>query len=194
MRVASVMLAASLAGSTPVAPRMAPDQSGLPVLGPAPGFTLRAQDGAEVALDQFRGKAAVAVTFIFASCSATCPILTSKMATVQDRLGTDFGSKIVFLSITVDPEHDTPDVLRRYAQAFDADPKGWKFLTGSPQAIRDLEKRYGVFVAPAAENGVDHTNLTSLVDPRGMLRVQYLGVRFDPDEFRRDLLSLVEKP
>ncbi len=41
---------------------------------------------------------------------------------------------------------------------------------------------------------MDHTNLTSLVDPRGMLRVQYLGVRFDSDEFRRDLLGLVEKP
>ena len=60
-----------------------------------------------MALNQFRGKA-VAVTFIFASCSATCPILTAKMAAVQDRLGSDFGTKIVFLSITVDPEHDTP--------------------------------------------------------------------------------------
>ena len=116
------------------------------------------------------------------------------MATVQDRLGTDFGSKVVFLSISVDPEHDTPDVLRRYAQAFDANPKGWKFLTGSPEAIREIENGYGVFAAPVPGNGVDHTNLTSLVDPRGMLRVQYLGVRFDPDELRRDLLSLVENP
>ena len=45
----------------------------------------------------------------------------------------------------------------------------------------------------SSDREVDHTNLTSLVDPRGMLRVQYLGVRFDPDEFRRDLLNLVEK-
>ena len=100
MRAAPALLAVSLAGSTPVASRMVPDQSGLPVIGPAPGFTLRAQDGSEVALDQFRGKA-VAVTFIFASCSATCPILTAKMASVQNRLGGDFGRKIAFLSITV---------------------------------------------------------------------------------------------
>ena len=163
------------------------------MIGPAPDFVLRAQDGAEVALNQFRGKA-VAVTFIFASCSATCPILTAKMASVQTELGSDFGSKIAFLSITIDPEHDTPDVLQRYARTFGADPAGWKFLTGSPAAIQDIERRYGVFASKSSDRELDHTNLTSLVDPRGMLRVQYLGVRFDPDEFRRDLLGLVEKP
>ena len=107
------------------------------------GLRSAAQDGAEVALNQFRGKA-VAITFIFASCSATCPILTAKMASVQTELGSDFGSKIVFLSITVDPEHDTPDVLQRYARTFGADPVGWKFLTGPPAAIQDIERRYGV--------------------------------------------------
>jgi protein SCO1/2 len=116
------------------------------------------------------------------------------MATVQDQLGSDFGSKVAFLSITVDPEHDTPDVLERYAHTFGADPGGWKFLTGSPATIQDVERRYGVFATQSPDGGLDHTNLTSLVDPRGMLRVQYLGVRFNPDEFRRDLLSLVERP
>ena len=182
-----------LAGSTPAKAPDAPDNSGLPVIGPAPDFVLRGQDGAKVALSQFRGKA-VAVTFIFASCSATCPILTAKMAGVQTDLGSDFGTKIAFLSITVDPEHDTPDVLQRYAQGFGANPVGWKFLTGSPVAIQDIAHRYGVFAAKSSDRELDHTNLTSLVDPRGMLRVQYLGVRFDPDEFRRDLLGLVEKP
>ena len=101
MRAAPILLATVLAGSTPAAPT-AQDHSGLPVIGPAPDFVLRAQDGAEVALNKFRGKA-VAVTFIFASCSATCPILIAKMAAVRDQLGSDFGPKIAFLSITVDP-------------------------------------------------------------------------------------------
>jgi protein SCO1 len=193
MRTAPVLLAAVLAGSTPAPLSDVQDRSGLPVIGPAPDFVLRAQDGAAVALNQFRGKA-VAVTFIFASCSATCPILTAKMATVQDQLGSDFGSKVAFLSITVDPEHDTPDVLQRYARTFGTDPAGWKFLTGSPAAIHDIERRYGVFATRSSDRELDHTNLTSLVDPRGMLRVQYLGVRFDPDEFRRDLQGLVERP
>jgi hypothetical protein len=128
------------------------------------------------------------------SCFATYPMLTAKMASVQTELGSDFGSKIAFLSITIDPEQNTPDVLRRFARTFGADPAGWKFLTGSPAAIQDIERRYGAFASKSSDREMDHTNLTSLVDPRGMLRVQYLGVRFDSDEFRRDLLGLVEKP
>jgi protein SCO1/2 len=135
----------------------------------------------------------VALTFIFASCSSTCPILTAKMATVQDHLGSEFGSRIIFLSITVDPEHDSLDVLRRYAETFGANATGWKFLTGPPNAIQAIERGYGVFTARVPSGDVDHTNLISVVDPRGMMRVQYLGVRFDPDELRRDLLSLAGK-
>ena len=193
MRGAAIFLATVLAGSTPAPPQIAQDHSGLPVIGQAPDFVLRAQDGAEVALHQFRGKV-VAVTFIFASCSATCPILTAKMAVVQDRLGSDFGAKIVFLSITVDPEHDDPEVLKRYATTFGADPAGWKFLTGSPTSIRAVERGYGVYASWAQSPDLDHTNLISLVDTRGLLRVQYLGVRFDPEELRRDLLSMAGTP
>jgi protein SCO1/2 len=192
-RAAPIALAAVLAGSTPAQPPAVDDNSGLPVISEAPDFALRAEDGAEVALTQYRGKV-VAVTFIFTSCTDTCPVLTAKMATVQDDLGTAFGAKIAFLSITVDPEHDTPDVLREYAHTFGANSTGWHFLTGSPEAIQDVERRYGVFASNGPDREVEHTNLTSIVDQRGMLRVQYLGVRFDPDEFRRDLLRLVEAP
>ena len=86
-------------------------------------------------LADFRGKV-VAVTFIFTMCTDTCPVLTPMMSFVQDRLGADFGSKIAFVSITVDPERDTPEVLKEYAQAFGANLAGWCFLTGSPSAIR----------------------------------------------------------
>jgi len=115
------------------------------------------------------------------------------MSFVQDQLGRDFGTKIVFVSITVDPERDTPEVLKEYAQAFGANLAGWAFLTGPAAAIRDVARRYGVFAAKNANGNVDHTFLTSIVDPRGILRVQYLGVRFDVEEFRRDLLSLIKK-
>jgi protein SCO1/2 len=115
------------------------------------------------------------------------------MSFVQDRLGPDFGSKIAFVSITVDPERDTPEVLKEYAQAFGANPAGWSFLTGAPAAIQDVTRRYGVYAAKTVNGDVDHTFLTSIVDPKGILRVQYLGVRFDPEEFRRDLLSLAKE-
>lgn len=163
----------------------------LAIIGPAPDFTLTSQDGTRVALGDFRGKAVV-VTFIFASCTDTCPLLTDKMARIQDALGPDFGSRIAFISITVDPKRDTPQVLKEYAKNFGANLAGWAFLTGEPVEIRDVTNRYGVFVATTANGDINHTFLTSLIDPRGMLRVQYLGVRFDLEEFRRDLLSLVD--
>jgi protein SCO1/2 len=134
------------------------------------------------------------VTFIYTLCTTTCPVLTPMMSFVQDQLGSNFGTKVAFVSITVDPERDTPQVLKEYAQAFDANLAGWAFLTGTPDAIRDVTRRYGVFASKTANGEVDHTFLTSIVDPSGILRVQYVGVRFDPDELRRDLLSLLQEP
>jgi protein SCO1 len=165
----------------------------LPTIGAAPDFTLTSQDGAKVTLAALRGKV-VAVTFIYASCPDVCPMLTDKMARVQDELGSDFGSKVAFVSITTDPERDTPAVLKGYAEAFEAKLAGWSFLTGEPAAVLDVAHRYGVAVAKAADGQVDHTMLTTLVDRHGTMRVQYLGYRFDEEEFRRDLLSLVSEP
>ena len=84
-------------------------------------------------------------------------------------------------------------MLKEYAESFGANLAGWSFLTGEPAAIRDVMRRYGVFARKSPTGDIDHTFLTSLVDPRGILRVQYLGVRFDPEEFRSDLLGLVDE-
>ena len=146
-----------------------------------------------MSLHDLRGKV-VAVTFIFASCPDLCPMLTAKMADVQEKLGSAFGPKVAFVSITVDPERDTPEVLKEYAQNFNADLNGWAFLTGTPANIREVERSYGVIASKTPEGDVDHTFLTSVIDPDGILRVQYLGVRFDLEEFRRDLVSLLDEP
>jgi protein SCO1 len=191
-----VLALSLLASAAPARAHDAPhhhsEQRRLPKIAPAPGFALISQDGAPVALTDLRGKV-VAVTFIYTSCTDTCPMLTALMAYVQDQLGQDFGKRIAFVSITVDPDRDTPEVLKQYADTFGADLKGWAFLTGAAAAIRDVTHRYGVFAAKSAKGDVDHTFLTSIVDRNGVLRVQYLGVRFDPDEFRRDLLNLLKE-
>jgi len=90
-----------------------PPQQALPKIAPAPEFALTSQNGRQVRLADFRGKV-VAVTFIFTRCTDTCPVLTPMMSFIQDRLGSDFGTKIAFISITVDPERDTPKVLKEY--------------------------------------------------------------------------------
>jgi protein SCO1 len=164
----------------------------LPTLGTAPSFSLTTADSGRLALADLRGRV-VAVTFIYATCIDTCPLLTAKLVGLGQRLGRDLGARAAFVAITVDPERDTPDVLRGYAQAHGARGAGWAFLTGTPAEIKDVARRYGVFARRTDRGDVDHTFLTSLVDRTGALRVQYMGFRFDPDEMLRDLRSLLRE-
>lgn len=164
----------------------------LPVIGPAPPFALTSSSGDRIALADLRGKV-LAVTFIFTTCTSTCPILTAKMVQIQRQLGPDFGARINFVSITVDPLNDTPDRLRDYAAAHSANVQGWRFLTGKPAEVSDVLRRYGVYAKKSERGTVDHLFLTSLIDRKGMLRVQYLGTRFDPAEMQADLRTLLRE-
>jgi protein SCO1/2 len=164
----------------------------LPVIGPAPAFDLVDQSGRRVALADLAGNV-LAVTFIYTSCRDTCPILTAKMASLQKPLGAEFGTRVRFVSITVEPEVDTPAVLSAYAAAHGADLEGWSFLTGPPDKVQEVVRRYGGFARRNRPGDVDHVFLTTLVDRRGMMRVQYLGSRFDPAEMLGDLEGLLRE-
>jgi protein SCO1 len=135
----------------------------------------------------------VVLPFIYASCADTCPLLTAKMARLQQKLGGDFGTRVFFASVTVDPERHTPEVLKRDADAHGVKLEDWAFLTGRPEEIREVACRYGVYYRKGQRGDVDHTFLTSVIDASGVLRVQYLGVRFDSDELLRDLRSLLRE-
>lgn len=167
-----------------------PPEQRLADLGPAPGFTLSSTDGKRLALADLRGKV-VAINFIYTRCPDTCPLLTVKLLGIQRRIASP---NLQFVSITVDPENDTPSVLAAYAEALGCDAERWAFLTGAADEIDDVTTRYGIYAK--RETGrylIDHTFLTSIVDRRGQLRVQYLGTRFDPDEFVGDLTALLEE-
>ena len=192
LRRRSVLVALLGACIPPAAAREAKGNERLPVVGRAPDFALTTQFGERLSLTDLRGKV-LAVTFIYATCKDTCPVLTAKMATLQRRLGADFGPRVRFVSVTVEPEVDTPAVLEAYAERFGANPAGWSFLTGTGAEVSDVVRRYGAFAKRVKPGEVDHLFLTSLVDRRGMLRVQYLGYRFDPDEMLRDLRSLLRE-
>lgn len=167
------------------------DELVLPVIGAAPDFRLTGQNGEPVALGDFRGRALV-VSFIYTACPDYCPLLTAKLVGVQDALGEDFGRRVTFVSITIDPELDTPEVLEHYALSHGADLSGWSFLTGEPEDIAAVTRAYGVFAMKASNDLVNHTFLTSLIDAEGNLRLQYLGYRFDPEAFLADLSALVD--
>lgn len=165
----------------------------LPRIGPAPSFMLTTQDNAQLKLTDLRGKV-VAVTFIFTTCKDTCPVLTAKLVGVQRKLAADVSPNVAFVAISLTPKHDTPDVLKAYADAHNADLSRWTFLTGDAKQIQALAKQYGVFVkAKKSADDVDHGFLTSIIDRAGIIRVQYMGVRFEPSELLADLQALVKE-
>lgn len=162
----------------------------LPIIGRAPDFDLVSQDSRHITLEDFRGRVVV-IDFIYTHCPDTCPMLTANLVQVEDALGPQFGRAIAFVSITVDPLRDTPDVLASYANTFGISSKDWVFLTGEPATVDNVALRYGVVIARTSNADPIHNLLTSIIDGNGMLRVQYSGYSFDPEEFKRDLLSLV---
>lgn len=164
---------------------------GLRKLGPATDFTLPDERGGSVTLSDLRGKV-VLVNFMFTRCYDICPILTSKLAVIQDELGERFGRDVHFVSITVDPEYDRPDVLREFAEETGYNPDGWSFLTGETEDVRKAANAYGVFLARASDDYVNHSLLTTVVDREGIKRVQYLGEKFDHMELYADVASLID--
>ena len=102
-----------------------PDQ--ICTAGPAPDFALVDQFDNPVNMSQFKGKVVV-ITFIFTHCPDICPAVTYQMKKLSEELGDDYNESVVFLSVTVDPERDTPEKLASFASTYDA---SWQFLTST---------------------------------------------------------------
>jgi len=148
------------------------------------------QQGGAVSLSDLRGRV-LAISFVFTTCSDTCPVVTAKLRDLRRRLGAEFGRRVRFISISVDPLTDTPARLRAFAAKFGADIPGWSFLTGTPAQVDEVVRGFGAYARRSDSGAVDHLNLTSLVDGQGRLRVQYLGYRFQVEEMLADLQALL---
>ena len=123
-----------------------------------PDVVLATQDGAKVRFyeDLVKGKN-VAVNVIYTSCRDECPLETARMAEVQRLLGERMGKDIFFLSISIDPEKDTPQVLKAYAGRFGVGP-GWLFLTGNKSDIKLLTRKLGLSRASDAFSKDGHAS------------------------------------
>lgn len=121
-----------------------------------PNVPLITQDGRTVRFydDLLKGKAVV-INMIYTSCKDRCPLETAKLAQVQRLLADHVGKDIFFYSITIDPEFDSPEVLRAYAEKFHVGP-GWLFLTGQRDDITLLQKRLGLYSMTDAANPDGH--------------------------------------
>lgn len=153
---------------------------------PAPEFRLIDQDGRPVALGDLRGKAVV-LDFVFTRCDGPCPILTSARVTLQRRLPESLVPQTHFVSISIDPESDTPARLRRYATDRGADLRSWSFLTGDPARVKETLRDYWVGWRPDGDGDIDHLVVTYLIDPEGQIARRYLGLEHPPEEILQDL-------
>jgi len=183
------LLFAALALAIPVAPLLLHRRPpALPELGELPAFSLTDQRGHSFGRDDLRGKVWVA-DFVFTSCSDACPRLTQRMRSLQDRIDPHEG--VGLLSISVDPERDTPQKLRDYGQLYGARDDQWRFLTGSPTEVqRTVVKGFKIAMAkvPLAADAQDsedelraqafdimHGDRLVLVDSNARIRGYYVA-------------------
>lgn len=180
---AALILGMALGGCQPTFPPGAPSPADYFDLGPLDDFALTEAQGRTVTNKDLVGRFWVA-SFIFTRCSGECPRVSGTMARLQKRLGPRDDVRLV--SISVDPEHDTPEVLKEYAENLGADPKRWYFLTGDKEKVHHLVRdgfHLGVESNPRAPAGqeVTHSSRLVLVDKRGRVRGHFEGEMVDPE-------------
>jgi cytochrome oxidase Cu insertion factor (SCO1/SenC/PrrC family) len=170
---------------------------------PVADFSLMERSGRTIKREDLLGKVWIA-SFVFTRCTGPCPVVSAAMARLQDELKLKDEPHLRLVTFSVDPEHDKPDVLKRYAATYGADPERWLFLTGDEKVIHDLSlhsfmqgvgKNPGT--APSPGTAVTHTTRLALVDRRGHVRYIYDGEAIDEElpRLRQRVAELLrEKP
>ena len=150
----------------------------LRMLGEAADFELEDTDGNMTTLAQADGKVRL-VYFFFSYCPDVCSPTTAMLSKLQETLIDRklFGDDAVMYSISFDPERDTRERLSKFAEAYQADSSGWKFLRGDESYVVDLAKQYKISVIKDKEGNFMHQNIFTLVDGDGQIRNWYsIGV------------------
>jgi protein SCO1 len=177
-------------GGPPRAPSLTADPK-LSVIRAAPDFALADADGRTVRLSELRGRVAL-VSFIFTSCTAACPLLTHRMALLQQRLRATTPVP-AFVSITVDPARDRAAALAAYAARFGADRRSWHFLRDEPRALGPVLAQWDEWTRPLPKGDVDHPARVHLVDARGRVREIYSLEFFDERQAELDIRALLRE-
>lgn len=139
------------------------------------------QAGRPFAVDELRGKV-VLFNFIFTSCPNICPVQTQALAEVQRAIPQSDRDRVQFVSVSIDPVHDTPAVLLSFAQRFKLDFARWSFVTGGTEDIDRLSERLRLFAQNTERLPENHGTTLWLMDGKGRLMQRYAG---DPPEVPR---------
>ncbi|HLP62867.1 SCO family protein [Flavobacterium sp.] len=139
-------------------------------IGPAPQFELTNQEGKKITNKDYEGKVYV-LEFFFSTCPTICPRMNQNMLTIQNKFSKelDFG----IASITINPENDTPQVLKDHAQKLGVTSKNWHLLTGDKTYIMNLaNKGFNLYAGENSKvnGGFEHSGLFALIDKKGNIR------------------------
>jgi protein SCO1/2 len=169
-----------------------PRPSPLADIGPAPATILIDSAGKPFDLASLRGKV-VLVSFVYTTCTGVCPGTTQALARIEETLkeAKVWATSVEFVSITLDPGRDTPEVLRQYARLFRADPTAWHFLTGSQAQVESVIAAWGMWVKSAPSGALDHPSRIFLLDPRGRQREIYNLEFLKPESVLQDVRGLL---
>lgn len=163
--------------------------------GPAPaalaGVALTDQDGKPLGASELGGKPLV-VSFMFTSCPSVCPKQTRALTQVRRGLSSQARERVKFLSLSVDPEHDTPEKLGEFARQNGADLAGWSFARASVEGTRALTTRLVAFDAATGSAPSAHTTAVYLFDARGNLLQRYAGGAIDVPRLTREVERVAE--
>jgi protein SCO1/2 len=172
--------------------------SRLAKIGQAPDIRLVDSAGRRFDLSKLRGKI-ILVSFVYTTCNGSCPATTQTLVRVERALmeAKLWKNSVEFVSITLDPARDTPEVLDRYARLFGADLAAWHYLTGDPVQVGSVIKAWGMWVKSVPSGALDHPSRIFLIDRKGREREIYnleflspAGVLEDVRELLREEFSV----
>ena len=190
--IAAFLAAAGLIGLAYVSlksTRPPAQPSNLEKIAKVPGFQLTDQTGKSIALEDLKGKI-WAANFIFTRCKGPCPITVLRMQELNTKLKKARGN-VELVTFTVDPEYDTPEILKAFSEPLGADPASWKFLTGTPDAIQKIVVT-GLLqpIAKEPDGTPAHSTRIVLVDREGWLRGYQDGL--DPEAVQKLMVDIGE--
>jgi Uncharacterized protein SCO1/SenC/PrrC, involved in biogenesis of respiratory and photosynthetic systems len=185
-----ILLPQNLGAHVSGAPRVHPGPAVLNVK--APDFILLNQDGTRFESAKLRGKVVV-IDFIYTTCTDVCPLFTANFAQLQRTLNKEHAGDVFFISITTDPEVDSPKVLKAYAQRYGADFTNWAFLTGTEEQLKAVWKGLDIRVIRKGRGLVQHTSLTTILDRQGLRRFNHFGEKWQTKDVLSDISALLEK-
>jgi protein SCO1/2 len=157
---------------------------------PAPSFALTDPAGETVSLESLSGQT-VLLDFIFTRCPGPCPILTSRHVSVQRALSPEIRERTHFVSISIDPDRDTPADLEAYGLARGADLADWSFLTGPSEEVEPIVAAYSVGTTRKPNGDIEHVVATFLIDATGRIVKRYLGLDHEPEKMAADISAVV---